>query len=89
MLEKGGVRAFARFDWLVEVVLTTSASVGCLFGNLCVRQNARPMTQKARRSLVKVIITNHDVENSIPVVPFTVRNIGLRRETGCESAFGT
>jgi hypothetical protein len=47
------------------------------------------MTQKARRSLVKVIITNHDVENSIPVVPFTVRNIGLRRETGCESAFGT
>jgi hypothetical protein len=33
--------------------------------------------------------TNHDAENSIPDLPFTVRNIGLRRETGYESAFGT
>jgi hypothetical protein len=47
------------------------------------------MTQKARRSLVKLTITNHDVENSIPDFPFTVRNIELRRETGCETAFGT
>jgi hypothetical protein len=58
-------------------------------GLFCAGQNARPMTQKARRSLVRLIITNHDVENSIPVLPFTVRNIGLRREAGCESASGT
>jgi len=37
---EGGVSAFARFGWLVEVVLTTSASVGCLFRDF-LRQSKR------------------------------------------------
>jgi hypothetical protein len=47
------------------------------------------MTQKARQRSQKLTPSNHDVENSTPDHFATIRNIGLRRETGCERASAT